>query len=145
MPGPWFCPRLDPDYLPFWSVHPGEVVEIQAYDDGGSEQGCVLLKVVDVAPSSKAGCEFAAQYVASSDAYYRHWMVEGGHPEVGLYHLCPGQVGSCKYKVGKKPMVHTDKVRMVYAEDVDAGRVPWLKKVALNVKELWPGCHAGGG
>eukprot|EP00971_Amphidinium_carterae_P020229 398674-Amphidinium_carterae.1 len=34
---------------------------------------------------------------------------------------------------------------MVYAEDVDAGRVPWLKKFALNVKELWPGCHAGGG
>eukprot|EP00971_Amphidinium_carterae_P020230 398674-Amphidinium_carterae.2 len=81
MPGPWLCPRLDPDYLPFWSIHPGETVEIQAYDDGGYEQGCVLLKVVDVAPSSKAGCEVAAQYVASSDSYYRHWMAEGGHQD----------------------------------------------------------------
>eukprot|EP00971_Amphidinium_carterae_P068455 1355414-Amphidinium_carterae.1 len=77
MPGPWFLPLIDPEYLKFFVLEVGEIVEVGVLDDNGVDQGTVLLGVSEVQETSKHGIDFSASYLGASDEYYRHWMSDG--------------------------------------------------------------------
>ena len=128
MPGPWFRPRDDLDFLPHWGITSGDLLEADVYDEGGHAQGCVLVQVQECSGPDAHGCFFMAKYVTASDGYYDHWMSEGGFLLSGWYHLCRDHAVRCRHRHGRDPVVHTDRVRQVFADDLGDGRPQWIGK-----------------
>eukprot|EP00971_Amphidinium_carterae_P183311 3638269-Amphidinium_carterae.1 len=52
------CSEFDPEYLKFFVLEVGEIVEVGVLDDNGINQGTMLLGVSDVQETSKHGIDF---------------------------------------------------------------------------------------
>eukprot|EP00971_Amphidinium_carterae_P334199 6469340-Amphidinium_carterae.1 len=127
MPGPWYKPRDDPEFLGHYEIHVGTLVEIAVYDSESAGQGTVLVKVVKSFAAARHGKVFEATFLVCSDPYYAYWMSSGGFPLHGCYHLCAGCATACRYRPnGRGAVVHTDRIRTVLPEDVEKRVLAWM-------------------
>ena len=64
------------------------------------------------------------EYVAVSDAYYEHWILEQGGSGK-LHHFCRHGLRTCQRKVGQDQLVHVQKCAYITEEDVEACLKQW--------------------
>eukprot|EP00971_Amphidinium_carterae_P283112 5620558-Amphidinium_carterae.1 len=70
-------------------------------------------------------------------------MSGGGHKNPGWYHLCGDSASKCRFRAGGEKIVHSDRVRHVFPEDVLHGHLSWLSK--KRGRELLEQLGVGGG
>eukprot|EP00971_Amphidinium_carterae_P049531 976161-Amphidinium_carterae.1 len=135
MVGPWFRPAEDPDYLPQFRGSRGDLWELVVYDDEGSPQGTLVICVDQCGDASKSGTPFTGHVVAVSDEYYRWWLFESGMVKDCSFHLCAGAAPSCRWRIKKQQVIHTDRVRWVTRDSLSDGTLPWALK-PICVKDI---------
>ena len=117
------------------SVAPGDVVELQVYDDEGASQGTVLVGVWRQAGTYKGGAVIEGRFLGASDLYDQWWMnSDEDAPNIlkAWYHLCAQATVTCPEATKYKRMVHSDRYRNLGAGAPTARRVPWLADKVLK-------------
>ena len=87
----------------------GTYIEAEVFDDGGSQQGTVLLFVKKLFAPGETGRTFHGDLVTATDSYYRFWITlpAGAVTTIdGAYHLCKGKPSECKGGAKTEHMVH---------------------------------------
>ena len=126
-PMPWFEAGVTEGSPP--EVAAGDVLELRVYDDGGQDQGSILIGVWRVAATYKGGSVVEGRFLAASDVYFQWWMNEGEPApdrHRGWYHLCAMPTKDCPETVKYKNMLHSDKYRNLGPKTPSAKRVAWL-------------------
>lgn len=110
-------------------IGPGDVVELQVYDDEGSTQGTILVGVWKKAAVYKGGAVLSGRFLGASDLYYQWWMNDGEEAPnrlQGWYHLCNSRTVDCPETSKYKRMIHSDKYRCLGKGAPSAKKVLWL-------------------
>eukprot|EP00438_Fugacium_kawagutii_P002291 Skav226050 [mRNA] locus=scaffold211:145453:157055:+ [translate_table: standard] len=110
-------------------VRPGDVVELQVYDDDGKKQGTILVGTLRIAGEHRGGQVIEGMFLGAEDLYYHWWMNDGdGSPDKdkGFYHLCSTKVGKCSRGTKFPKMIHSDRYRIHRGTPLTAKDVPWL-------------------
>eukprot|EP00438_Fugacium_kawagutii_P005826 Skav231210 [mRNA] locus=scaffold2958:85828:91822:- [translate_table: standard] len=126
MPG-WHEIGVTPGSPP--EVRPGDVIELQVYDDGGKKQGTILVGTLRIAGEHRGGQVVEGMFLGAEDLCYHWWMNDGeGSPDKdkGFYHLCSTKVGKCSRGAKFPKMIHSDRYRIHRGTPVTAKVVPWL-------------------
>ena len=91
-----------------------QFIEARVIDEGGNDQGTILLKIKRIYAPGELGRFVLADLLSASDGYYRAWAEsKQGRPSTvdGSYHFCRGDPSTCN--AGKKDdlIVHLGKWR----------------------------------
>ena len=104
-----------------------DYILFECLDDAGNAQGLAVGAVTSRYHADGDGAFIKLDYVAASDEYYAHWIVdEGGSAK--WHHVCRRSWSSCRRKVGRDQIVHIQKMAWITLEDVEACLRQWKVK-----------------
>ena len=96
-------------------------------DDSGKEQGLAAGAITSRYHPDADGAFLKLDYVAASDEYYAHWIVDQGG-SAKWHQVCRRPLSGCKPKVGRDQVVVIQRMAWITHEDVEACLKQWKVK-----------------
>ena len=132
MPGPWFMPVDDVEFVKELDFKKGDLMEIHVYTDNMTAQGTVLIENLAIGRRLLGGLWIRAKFLAVSDPYLEWWLDNGEgqrNKRVFNVHVCSCPLDECEEsKNHESQEFHTDKLREISIGDLQANKVEWMKR-----------------